>query len=224
MSRDENELLTIKYEAKPLGLLSDADLLKATGVIILKIYIITGWQVPQKELKNILIDQLSKKIKESYPNVNEMEVEYAFRHNLTVKDWGKSMNLVLIDEVLGDYLEKRSCISMAEERYRLKLLAPPPDPKEEELSDEDFIEANRSVFTLTKSYGLIAPACYDILVKQGKINLSLEEKDEIKKKVSTNFFAAENKENIKNMNHQEQERNIRMDCKKWATAEYFNHS
>lgn len=203
-------------------MLNDAELLKTTAVLILKIYIITGWVVPNNELKHILIHQLSKKIKESYGNVNEAEVEYAFRNNLTVKDWGKSMNLVLIDQVLSDYLEKRSDVSRAEESYRLRLEAPPPDPKEEELSDEDFIEANRSVFTLTKQYGLIAPGCYDILVKQGKINLTLEEKEEIKKKVTVNFFAAENKENIKSMSYKERESNIRMDCKKWCTAEYFN--
>lgn len=222
MSRDENEVLKLKYEAKPFSSMTDAELYTATRKLILKIYIITGWAVPGDELKNILVDQLSKKIKESYSNVNELEVEHAFRHNLTVKDWGKSMNLVLIDEVLSGYLERRADVSRMEEHYRIAAKELPPPPDEDELSDEDFIEANRAVYQLTKSYGLIAVKCYDILVSQGKINLSLEEKEEIKQKVTSHLFSAENRENIVGLSVVKQERMIRQDCKKWATALYFN--
>lgn len=222
LSKEENEILTIKYESKPFSSMTEAELLKATSVIILKIYIITGWAIPNNELKNILVDQLSKKIKESYANVNEQEVEFAFRSNLTVKDWGKSMNLVLIDQVLSEYLERRSDVSRMEEHYRIQAKQLPP-ALVDDLTDEDFIEANRAVYKLTNSYGLLSTKVYDILVAQGKMNLTDEEKSIIKSTAVSIFFSASNKENVHpGLTHKEQERYIKQDCKKIAVADYFN--
>lgn len=212
--------MALKYQAKPFGLLTDTELQQTVSVLILKIYVITGWAVPQKELKNILIDQLTKKMKEGYSNMNEAEVEFAFRNNLTVKDWGKSINLVLIDEVLSGYLDKREDVSRAEERYRL---APPPDVKEVELSDEDFIEANRAVYKLTKSYGLISAKCYDILVKQEKINLAREQKEEIRIKARSLFFMQDNKTYIAGLSVAQIERFIIQDSKKIAVSLWIDN-
>lgn len=79
---------------------------------LLKIHVITGWTIPKDELMKILLDQFIKKIKESYPNTNPEEWEYAFRnYGTTVKDWGKSMNLALIDEVMLPYLSDRKHLS-----------------------------------------------------------------------------------------------------------------
>lgn len=82
-----------------------------------KIHIITGWQLPPADFLDILIDQFSKKLLEDYPQLNVDEVEYAFRSIGTgVKDWGKSMNLSLIDEVLREYCNTRFELSQQEER------------------------------------------------------------------------------------------------------------
>lgn len=84
--------------------------------LLLKIHVITGWVIPDAELLTILIDQFQKKMVESYPNTNPEEIEFAFRNNgTTVKDWGKAMNLALIDEVMIPYLQERHRISLAYE-------------------------------------------------------------------------------------------------------------
>lgn len=92
--------------------------------LLLKIHVITGWTIPDSDLLVILVDQFQKKLVESYPDMNTDEIEYAFRQSgTTVKDWGKAMNLSLIDEVLIPYLGERKTLSHTlEERKQ-----PPPE-------------------------------------------------------------------------------------------------
>lgn len=222
LSKDENDILKLKYDCKPLGQLTDSELIQTTKKLILKIYTITGWAVPEEELKRILIDQLYKKIKESYGNVNESEIEYAFRNNLTVKDWGKSMNLVLIDEVLSGYLEKRSDVSMAEERYRLRLKElPVPDEK---MSNDEFIELNKNIYLKTKNFALVSERCYTILINEDKMKRPVgEERERILKTARAWYFKDEHSSNEKLLiSHAEQERMITIFSKKIAVCEYFN--
>lgn len=98
------------------------DRTKWTKSLIGKIAVITGWVVPLGYILNILVDQLEKKLVESYHNVNPDEVEFAFRERGTqLKDWGKEMNLALIDEVMIPYLENRIVVSRKEEQQRNRL-------------------------------------------------------------------------------------------------------
>jgi len=91
---------------------------------VLKIHVITGWSIPKDDLMKILLDQFIKKIKESYPDTNPEEWEYAFRnYGTTVKDWGKSMNLALIDEVMLPYMADRKHLSHEVEERKVE---PPP--------------------------------------------------------------------------------------------------
>lgn len=95
------------------------DVAMQASVLLLKIHVITGWEIPQQELMTILADQFVKKILESYPSVTPEEVEYAFRNKpIELKEWGKSMNISLIDEVMVPYLEKRFEISRIEEQRK----------------------------------------------------------------------------------------------------------
>lgn len=92
--------------------MSQAETLVWGKALLLKIHVITGWTIPEKELLTILIDQFQKKLIESYPDMNVEEIEFAFRQSgTTVKDWGKAMNLSLIDEVLIPYLDERKRLS-----------------------------------------------------------------------------------------------------------------
>lgn len=93
--------------------------------LLLKIHVITGWVIPERdELLNILVDQFQKKLTEDYGNLNVDEIEYAFRKSgTTIRDWGKAMNLTLIDEVLIPYTKQRLYLSADEER---KKADPPP--------------------------------------------------------------------------------------------------
>src|SRR5690606_31250336 len=124
--------------------------------------------------RQILRDQFRQKLLESYPTVNCDEVEYAFRKNTDVKDWGKKMNLALIDEVMIPYLAERSEASRMEETEAVKLML--PGIPCEEVSDEEIVQYSRDIFKSTNNWKFISVKCYAIL----KIELSPEEKEEIK--------------------------------------------
>lgn len=90
--------------------------------LLAKIHVITGWTIPNSpELLNILTDQFQKNLIEKYGMLNPDEIEYAFRHHGTdVQDWGKAMNLNLIDSVLSPYAHKRFDISEDERLVNTK--------------------------------------------------------------------------------------------------------
>jgi len=106
--------------------------------LLLKINVITGWIIPDAEIMDILVDQFEKKLIEDYDMLNPEEIEYAFRKNGTlIKDWGKEMNLNLIDQVLGPYVDARLIASANEERRKFKA------PLQRILSDEEILNERR---------------------------------------------------------------------------------
>jgi hypothetical protein len=111
--------LAKKYAAPRLATLNPVDLNTTCRVLLLKIHVITGWVIPANELMIILVDQFSKKLSESYGMLNVEEIEYAFRNQGTIiEDWGKEMNLNLLDKVLIPYLNQRLQVSQMEERKK----------------------------------------------------------------------------------------------------------
>lgn len=87
--------------------------------LLIKIHMITGWSIPASELRNVLSDQLQKHLEEKYSELNVDEIEYAFRDTgTTTKDWGKTLNLSMIDEVLIPYLNKRLTVSETEAKVK----------------------------------------------------------------------------------------------------------
>lgn len=90
--------------------------------LLLKIHVITGWTIPNSdELMTILIDQFQKTLVEKYSMLNPDEIEYAFRnHGTSLEDWGKAMNLNLVDAILSPYTHKRFDISEDERRVNTK--------------------------------------------------------------------------------------------------------
>ena len=135
--------------------------------LLTKIHVITGWTLPTDTLLDILLEQFQKKLIESYPNTNVDEVEYAFRTGgTTVKDWGKSMNLSLIDEVMIPYLQSRSNVSRIEEQKKL------PEPPKETLNDQTMNDWMEEICNRIKKGGyrveFVPEALYDWLDKQGR--------------------------------------------------------
>ncbi len=119
LTPEENQLLRIKYSGVLIGKMSEQQVAVTSGALLFKIHAITGWIIPQENVLAIFVDQFTKKLIESYPNCNTDEIEYAFRtHGSAVKDWGKQMNLSLIDEVMGIYLERRLAVSRFEESQK----------------------------------------------------------------------------------------------------------
>lgn len=109
--------------------------------VLLRIHVIAGWTMPQDELMLILIDEFGKKIVESYANVTVEEISYAFRsEGYKVKEWGKALNISLIDEVMLPYLEKRFEISRFEEQK--KQIEHKPDLAQIEKEYQEFLQTD----------------------------------------------------------------------------------
>lgn len=118
--------------------MGETNLFAFANATLIKIHVITGWAIPKDDILDVLLDQFIKKIKESYGNTNPEEWEYAFRnYGTTVKDWGKSMNLSLIDEVMMPYLSDRKHLSHELEERKEE---PPPTKI---LSDEELDNLHR---------------------------------------------------------------------------------
>jgi len=117
-------MIRVKYQALQFGKMSEQNLWAFAKATLLKIHVITGWTIPTDDMMKIFLDQFIQKIKESYPNTNPEEWGYAFRNfGTTVKDWGKAMNLALIDEVMIPYMEERFRLSHEVEEKKDQ---PPP--------------------------------------------------------------------------------------------------
>lgn len=147
----------------------------AAKTLLLKIHTITGWTIPLSELMDILIDQFQRKLQESYSSVTIAEIEYAFRNrDIDMKDWGKSLNLTLIDEIMLPYLATRYDLSISEESMRLSNTMVLEEKKE--LSDEEWDEWIEDM----KKYDLKLLPCtaYDYLTKKGEISLTNQQKHE----------------------------------------------
>lgn len=113
-------MIELKYKSPQIKNIQDVG--TWAKILLLKIHVITGWSLPTDEMiETVLIDQFVKKLNEDYGSLNVDEIEYAFRSSGTrIKDWGKYMNLSLIDEVLIPYCHDRYELSLAEERAKNK--------------------------------------------------------------------------------------------------------
>jgi hypothetical protein len=118
LTPNENQMLAAKYKSKRIELMGESEITKWAKALLMKIHVITGWVIPSDgALYTILKDQFQKKITEDYGELNPDEIEFAFRSKgTTIEDWGKEMNLNLIDKILLPYLHDRYQLSNTEEK------------------------------------------------------------------------------------------------------------
>jgi hypothetical protein len=130
-------MIQLKYQSPQIGKMHPGDVSKWSKALLMKIHVITGWVIPTNDNLIILIDQFEKKLVEDYSSLNPDEIEYAFRSTgTTVEDWGKSMNLNLIDRVLLPYLRSRIALSEIEEKQVYK-------PQQRIYSDDEILNHHR---------------------------------------------------------------------------------
>lgn len=146
--------------------------------LLLKIHAITGWVLPEKTILTVFQDQFRKKLAESYSHCNPDEIEYAFRNEGTaIKDWGKQMNLSLIDEVMIPYLSRRFELSRLEE-HKSKPIA--QIENKEDMSTEAmslwFDDISEKVRTGNIIVEFIPISIYDWMDANGNIPLTKEQK------------------------------------------------
>jgi hypothetical protein len=200
--------LAVKYSKLPrFSKMAPAEIFIEAQRLMLKIHVITGWVIPDDPLMGILIDQFSKKMTEDYGNMNADEVELAFRKNSGHKDWGKSMNLALIDEVLSQYLAARVSISRMEEyanKSPQKAIADIP------MTDAELLTATFETYKILPNYNFIPESVYAYLVGAGKLVLDTENKKRIFNGIKKAHPDMDFTDGVAL-------------CKKIATAEYFNN-
>lgn len=182
LTPEENQVLAVKYKSTAIGQLKPIEVITTSKALLLKIAIITGWVIPENELQNVLVDQFQKLLIEKYATCNPDEVEYAFRtYGTVVQDWGKQMNLSLIDAVMIPYINHRVEISKHEEAHKLARLQFKP---KEDLSDqamEDWLNHTRDSKTSLEFMPLML---YDWLIKKEMISPTSKVKWEYMKKAS----------------------------------------
>lgn len=213
------KVLELKYAAVPFGRMDHETLMLNAKALLAKIHVIVGWTIPDNELRTILGDQFAKKLVESYPNVNHQEMEFAFRKSTGVQDWGKNMNLALIDEVMLPYLDQRRDISDQEERLMITEQNALPAPP---MSEEEVMDMAESTWIALKNYALLPIRAYDILYRNGKIKLSDQQKTEIKRLVNLRLdqMLKEDKNLFNDVPRSHMETRF---CKKMAVAEYLQN-
>lgn len=160
-------MVSLKYAAKPIGDMSEQELSIWSKTLLVKIHVITGWSIPASpEYLSVLKDQVTKHLVESYPQLNPEEIEYAFRqHGTSIEDWGKPLNLNLLDKVLSPYMSNRFYVSGTEEKLALqqklkKQGPPPPDWRM-------LIELDYDLFLRDIPLTPIPLGFYDTLVEDG---------------------------------------------------------
>lgn len=129
----------MKYKSKRIGNYTPEELSLQCKAMVMKIAVITGWQIPDNpEYVTILMDQLQKKFADDYQDLNADEFEYAIRtYGTRMKDWGKSLNLSLIDDAICEYLGKRKYLSDLEAQKMANEAEPAAlPPGETDWSDE----------------------------------------------------------------------------------------
>jgi hypothetical protein len=141
LTPEDSQLIQKKYASPQIKNLTQPEILARTVEAVTRIHVITGWTIPNDEnYMKLLIEEFHTALTDEFPDINFDEVIYAFRKNRTVKDWGKSMNLNLITDVLSGYLSERVQASEKEEHAK----KPPQIVYTEEQLDDfhrEYVEA-----------------------------------------------------------------------------------
>lgn len=89
--------------------------------LLLRINAVTGWKLPDtKELLNALKYEFDKYLDEKCSDLKPDEIAYSVRtYGLTIKEWGKNLNIALIDQCISEYRSKRYDASQEEERVSI---------------------------------------------------------------------------------------------------------
>lgn len=142
--------------------------------LLIKIKVVTGWSLPEEEFLDVLVDQFEKKLTESYRDVNVEEMEYAVRtYGTVVKDWGKLMNLSLIDDVMIPYLTKRVELSQIEESKAIPML----EQKLSDITNKDLWDQTKEMVRKRKLTVEFVPLdLYEWAIKEELINPTVQDK------------------------------------------------
>ena len=172
----EAQVLDLKYKAPRFNKLSETDLQVTARALLFKIHVVTGWVMSEdKTHREVLLDQFAKKLVESYSTINSEEFEYAMRtYGPEIKDWGKQMNLSLIDEVMAQYGAYRREISNREEQKASRITEA---PKQSDITNQDWYnETKKQVKEKKLTVDFVPVELYEWALKNDLIDPTKEEK------------------------------------------------
>lgn len=184
LTQSEQKVVEVKYASKRFGAMDADELLIVSKKLLLTINVIAGWVLPIDPFLGILEEQFCKKMTEGYSNLNADEIEYAFRNRgMEVKDWGRELNLTLIDEVLAPYIAQRVEISKIEENLSPNELV----EAKKDLTDEEWEEWLGDIAKY--ELDMIPVLAYDYLLKKQRISPTGKEKNEYMDKCASRQLA-----------------------------------
>lgn len=161
-------MLELKYASPTIRQMTEEEVDILADLLLPKIHMVTGWTIPEGTNSLILAEQFKLHLTEKYANMNSDEIMAAFRRSgTTTKDWGKSMNLNLIDQVLIPYLEQRFDLSQIEEQAKIKkdMIELPPSP----MPDQEIVDYAYDTWNATGKFEFIAKKTFTVLKKYGYV-------------------------------------------------------
>jgi hypothetical protein len=106
----------MKYSQPPFSRIPGTDISRHAMGLLTRITAVTGWKLPDGDTLKALVNEFSAYLIESCGAYNPNEIAYAVRtYGGDVTEWGKNLNILLIDECMGKYKNERSAISTIEE-------------------------------------------------------------------------------------------------------------
>lgn len=177
---EESKILSLKYILPRIKDTSAIDVGRHAKGLLFRLHTITGWKLPDDEyFLNTLVSEFTQYLVEKCGDLNPEEIAHAFRnYSLEIKDWGKSMNLSLIDEPIREYRIKRRELSELEDRLSNQRKCAKKGelpPAQCDWSDEWVQLKEKAKNGQIRSAVILTPI-YDWLVREGILMLSNEEK------------------------------------------------
>ncbi|MDI3319976.1 hypothetical protein [Pinibacter soli] len=207
-----------------ISAMDNEKLFLSAQALLVKIGIITGWQLSDDDMYlTVITDQFTKKLAEEYGDMNTEEIEFAFRtYGTEVKDWGKQLNLSLIDEVMNKYRTKRRQVSEFEDSKTKPLDLPAPPLTD--LDMEEWATMTKDAFLKgIVSIELLPVDVYVYLEEKGEIKLSKSEKQIIKNRVTkeVEFKMRTDFHFYSYLSGKDKETHIQNMCRKTVLANHF---
>lgn len=179
----DRDILAVKYQAARISNLPAEDVPKHAKGLLFRIHTITGWKLPDDDLfLNTLVSEFSKYLVESCLDLNPEEISFAVRnYGIGIQDWGKSMNLSLINEPIEKYRIARSEISKLEEIRKNAIPAIQNSPENEKPADwsEEWNQVKESAKNGQIENAFIPIAIYYWLNRNKILELTAEDKWEL---------------------------------------------
>lgn len=227
-TNDEVRIWDLQYNSRPIKFFKEESLSPHIRALVFKINVVTGWAVPElEEQRRVLYDQFQKKLIEDYSSLNMDEIEYAIRsYGTKIKDWGKAINLSMVEEVLTAFIAHRAQVRRLEESHLQKEL---PTAQAEPLNWPEYLETVKSTFLKTKIPGLIPAEIYHHLVQEKEIDLTVEEKRSLFERMKgrlENEALANGKAGLHELRDLKENRDkynsrLRQMCYQQSVADYF---